>query len=122
MLHRYALRVGGVEEHRDGVEVFTRGDVAQRVGLAHHIGQAGVERLHVLDELVVQAAFEQGSAQGGGAHVHEQVAGLGGERHGVPTIDVFEIHDIPPFGLSLSKPFDKLRANGRDRTIKAQRL
>lgn len=28
-------------------------------------------------------------------------------------IDVFSIYDTTPFGLSLSKPFDKLRANGR---------
>jgi hypothetical protein len=28
------------------------------------------------------------------------------------SIDVYIIHDTTPFGLSLSKPFDKLRANG----------
>ena len=28
------------------------------------------------------------------------------------AIDVFVNHDAKPFGLSLSKPFDRLRANG----------
>jgi hypothetical protein len=30
------------------------------------------------------------------------------------TIDVYLTDDIKPFGLSLSKPFDKLRANGSE--------
>jgi hypothetical protein len=65
LLHRHALRVIAVQEHGDRVQVFARGDVAQRESLAHHVGQLGVERVHVLDELVAQAALEQGGAQRG---------------------------------------------------------
>ena len=32
-------------------------------------------------------------------------------------IDFFVIHDTAPFGLSLSKPFDRLSPNGRDACV-----
>jgi hypothetical protein len=47
--------------------------------------------------LVIGDFLEAGGAKAGGLRGAE---------------DVFVSHDAIPFGLSLSKPFDKLRANG----------
>jgi hypothetical protein len=75
-LHRLALRVTSVVEHGDRVQVLARRHVAQREGRPHHVGQARVQRVHVLDELVAQATLEERGAQRGGAHAHQLLAGV----------------------------------------------
>ena len=77
LLHRLALRVVAVLEHRDRVQVLARRDVAQREGLAHHVGQAGIQRAHVLDEGVAQAALEQRGGQGCGGNILQPRQGFG---------------------------------------------
>src|SRR3712207_7045009 len=51
-------------------------DVAERKSLAHHWTGLGIERMHVLDELITQATLEQGGAEGRGAHGLELIACL----------------------------------------------
>ena len=51
--------------------VLARGDEAERVGLPHERTRTGVERMHVLDHRVPEAAFQQTRAQGGRGHALE---------------------------------------------------
>jgi hypothetical protein len=80
VFHRLALRVLAVVEDADRVQVLARRHVAQREGRPHHVRQAGVQRPHVLDELLAQAALEQRGAQRGGADLHQLAAGVGVHR------------------------------------------
>jgi hypothetical protein len=68
-------------ENGDRAQVFASRDVAQREGLAHHVGQARGHRVNVLDERVAQAAFEQRGAQRRRAHGHQRGSGGVGQAH-----------------------------------------
>ena len=75
-------RICGLSKLARLVEVFARRDVAQREGLAHHVGAAGAQRVHVLQKLVAQATLEEGGAECGGADFGQQGAGGGVQCHG----------------------------------------
>ena len=76
VLDGLALRMRAILEHADGVEILARRDVAQREGLADHRLGVRIERMHVLDELIAQAALVERRAQRRRAHGLELVARL----------------------------------------------
>src|SRR5947208_6977063 len=67
LFHGLSLRVLSIAEHADRVEILARRDIPQRERLAHHRSGLRVERMHILDVLIAQAALEQRGRQCGGA-------------------------------------------------------
>src|SRR3546814_11283565 len=63
-----------VAEDAQRVEVFACRDIAERECLADHRSRRGVERAHVLAELIAQAPFEQARGQPRRAYGFQLVA------------------------------------------------
>ncbi len=62
LLHGRALRVFGILKDRKLVQVLAGRDVSKGKGLADHVLRLRRDRTNVLDELVAQAALEEGGA------------------------------------------------------------
>ena len=76
ILDRLALRMGAILEDGKLIQILARRDVAEREGLADHGACAGIERADILDELVAQAALEQGGAERGDGDRAQLLAGF----------------------------------------------
>ncbi|MNL38352.1 hypothetical protein D3C87_1605570 [compost metagenome] len=74
VLHRDALRVVRIAELAQLIAVLASRNIAQRVGRADHVDALGPDRMHPLDDLIAQAALEQGSSKGCDRNGHELVA------------------------------------------------
>src|SRR5262249_660316 len=59
-----ALGMGPILEYGDRIEILPGRNGTQGIGLAHHPPRARIDRVHILNELVAQAALEQAGREG----------------------------------------------------------
>ncbi len=78
-----ALRMLGILEYADMVEVLARRNVAQRERLADHVGAGLAHAAHALEKDVAKAALEKLRGERRGAGAPELLEGFAGKRHGI---------------------------------------